>query len=84
MVQYDYALLGEQVRTALQEAFGPNAAVETAEGWHGRVHAKIVSPAFNGLDEERKQTLVWDVLREHLGADAQAVSLVLIYGMDEI
>ena len=36
----------------LQEVFGPNAAIRTEQGWHGRVHVKMASNAFYGMSEE--------------------------------
>jgi acid stress-induced BolA-like protein IbaG/YrbA len=81
---FDYQQVVEDVRTTLQNAFGPNSAIRTEEGWHGRVHVKIVSNAFDGMSEEEKQEIIWTELRNRLGAEAQAVSLVLAYGLDEI
>ena len=83
-VMFDFAQEAKKVQAILQEAFGPNAAVHTEEGWHGRVHAKIVSSDFDGKSEVEKQEMIWSVLRERLGAESQAVSLVLAYGLDEI
>lgn len=68
----------------LRQEFGPNTTIRTDEGWHGRVHVKIVSSAFDGRIEDEKQAMVWEVLRRELGTESQAVSLVLAYGMDEI
>ena len=81
---FDYQQVVEDVRTTLQNAFGPNSAIRTEEGWHGRVHVKIVSNAFDGMSEEEKQEIIWTELRNRLGAESQAVSLVLAYGLDEI
>ena len=81
---FDLAQTSKQVTKVLRRHFGDNAAILTAEGWHGRVHVKIVSDAFNGLGEDEKQEMIWHALREDLGEDAQAVSLVLAYGLDEI
>ena len=81
---FDFAQEAQKVQNTLQDAFGPNAAIRVEEGWHGRVHVKIVSSAFDGKSEEAKQTMVWDELKSRLGPDAQSVSLVLAYGLDEI
>ncbi len=83
-VAFKYAEVSGRVEDILRRAFGPNVTIRTDEGWHGRVHVKIVSSAFDKLTEDEKQTLVWDTLRRELGADAEAVALVLAYGMDEI
>ena len=80
---FDYGTLAPAVATALAEGF-PGASIKTEEGWQGRVHVKIVSSAFDGRSEAVKQGMVWEVLRSVLGPDAQAVSLVLPYGMDEL
>ncbi len=82
-VQYDYDTLAEKARSALKEAF-PESAIETEEGYLRRVHVRIVSPAFNGRSEREKQHMVWEVLEAEMGEDAQAVTLVLAYGMDEL
>jgi hypothetical protein len=58
--------------------------IRTDEGWHGRIHTKIVSSAFDGRTEDEKQAMVWEALREELGPDGTGVSLVLACGMDEI
>jgi stress-induced morphogen len=71
------------VAAALTQGF-PGSAIKTEEGWQGRVHVRIVSERFDGKSEAEKQGMVWEVLRAVLGADAQAVSLVLPYGMDEL
>jgi stress-induced morphogen len=83
-VVFDFQQEAQQVERVLRDAFGPNAAIRTEEGWHGRVHAKIVSSDFDGKSEDQKQEMIWSVLRERLGDNAQAVSLVLAYGLDEV
>ena len=83
MVDFDFATESARVETTLRQAF-PNAAIVSDEGWHGRVHTKVVSPAFNGLSERDKQELVWNVLRSELGPESQSVALVLAYGTDEL
>ena len=80
---FDYAAVAAHAKEVLEEAFA-GAAVQTEEGFRGRVHVKIVSTALNGRSEREKQEMVWSVLREHLGTEAQAVSLVLPYGLDEL
>ncbi len=80
----DYAEMSRRVTDALRVGFGPNLTVRTDEGWMGRIHAKVVGTAFDGRTEDEKQAMVWEVLRRELKADADAVSLVLVYGIDEI
>lgn len=79
---FKYAEVSGLVTNTLAAQF-PNSAVETEEGLHGRVHVKIVSGVFNGKSEAEKQGMVWRVLDSELGPQAQAVSLVLPYGLDE-
>ena len=83
VVSFDYAKEAEQVKKVLREEF-PHAGLSMSEGWRGRVHVKIVSEFFDGKTEADKQKIVWDALDARLGAKAEAVSLVLAYGMDEI
>jgi stress-induced morphogen len=82
-VEYDYKAVAERAVEALRGAF-PNSVIETEESYRGRVHVRIVSPSFNGKNEQEKQALLWDVLRAELEDDAQAVTLALAYGMDEL
>ena len=62
----------------------PNASIELRPGYQGRIHVIIASPAFNGLREEEKQEMVWDVLRADLNEESQSITLVIPYGMDEL
>ncbi len=79
----DYDKIEARVREALYKHFSENTAIDTKKGYGGRVHAKLVSPNFNGLSETEKQMLVWDALRQELGDDVIDVALVLAYGTDE-
>jgi stress-induced morphogen len=80
---FDYAALSDAAKEALGAAY-PRSAIETEQGYQGRVHIRIVSSEFNGKREADKQAMVWDVLKQALGERAQGVSLVLAYGMDEL
>jgi stress-induced morphogen len=80
---FEYQAVADHVTQVLRVAF-PDAAIQTERGWQGRVHVRIISPQFNGLREADKQEMVWTALRASLGEDAQAVSLVLVFGMDEL
>lgn len=82
-IQYDYDTIAEKGRSALKRAF-PESVIETEEGYLGRVHVRIVSPAFNGRSEREKQHMVWEVLEAEMGDEARAITLVLAYGMDEL
>lgn len=81
-VLFDYQTEAERVREALRAAF-PHDTIATDEGYNGRVHVKVVSERFNRRSEREKQDLLWEILHDRLGAEAQAVSLALAYGTDE-
>lgn len=81
---FDYDTASRKVEAALRAAFPTNTVIKTAEGWHGRVHVKIISDVFDGKTEHEKQDYVWDILNTELGPDAQAVTLVLAYGSNEL
>ena len=80
----DFTKLSRQVADVLRKEFGPDVTVRTDEGWHGRIHVKVVSNAFDDRASDEKQEMVWQVLKRELGEEADAVALVLAYGMDEI
>lgn len=82
--EYDYAALAPKVKAALRRAFLEKSTIVTSPGYKGRVHAKIVSEQFNGMTERDKQTYIWDALNDMLKEEAQAVSLALAYGTDEL
>ena len=82
--EYDYAVLAPKVKDALRRAFPENSTIVTSPGYKGRVHAKIVSEQFNGIPERDKQAIIWDALNDELKEEAQAVSLALAYGTDEL
>ena len=83
VTSFDYAHEAARVREVLRQEF-PRAAFSTSEGWRGRVHVKIVSEEFDGKRDTEKGQIVRDALDHHLGPDADAVSLVMAYGLDEI
>jgi stress-induced morphogen len=83
-VAFNYTDVSQRVTDLLRREFGPNVTIRTDEGWHGRIHVKIVSSAFDGLDEDAKQEMIWGALRRDLGSESEAVALVLAYGTDEI
>ena len=82
--EYDYASFAPKVKAALRRAFPENSTIVTSPGYKGRVHAKIVSEQFNGMTERDKQAYIWDALNDELKEEAQAVSLALAYGTDEL
>ncbi len=82
-LQFNYQQIEPQIREALYNGLGQHIAVSTEEVDDGRVFVKVVAPRLNGLSAKKKQDAVWDALHT-LGPDAQAVSLVLAFGTDEI
>ena len=81
--QFDYNQEALNVVNVLRDVF-PTDTIDTSEGYNGHVHVKLVSRLFNGKSEADKQTYIWDMLREKLGDHVQAISLVLVYGTDEL
>lgn len=81
---FTYTDHAETVKNALRKAFGDNTTIVTNEGYLGRVHVKIVSEQLNGKTERQKQEYLWDILRTELKDEAEAVSLVVGYGTDEL
>ena len=81
-IAFDYQTESQRVKDALRSLF-PHDTIATDEGYNGRVHVKVVSERFNRRSEREKQDLIWEILRDKLGADAQAVSLAMAYGTDE-
>ena len=80
---FDFMSLKPKVEQALREQF-PHDTIELTEGYKGRVHVLVVSRQLNGKTEGEKQDYLWEVLRAELGEEAQAVSLVIGYGTDEL
>lgn len=80
---FDYTQEAAKVKKALRAEF-PQDTIATSEGYAGRVHVKVVSERFNGMSERDKQQYLWDLVQDHLGEDAQAVSLALAYSTDEL
>ncbi len=79
----NFEALAPRVEKVLRVEF-PNDTIDIAEGHMGRPHVKIVSKRFNNLSEREKQQIVWDLLREGLGPEAQDVAWVLPFGTDEL
>ena len=80
---FNYMVEAKRVEEALRVDF-PFDTIDTNEGYLGRVHVKVVSKRFNGKNEAEKQQILWEILRRRLNEDAQAVSLALAYGTDEL
>lgn len=82
-LQFNYKQIEPHLREALYNGLGEHIAVSIEEVGDGRLFVKIVAPSLNNMSPAEKQDTVWDALRA-LGPDAQAVSLVLAFGTDEI
>ncbi len=82
-ILFDYQVESQRVKAVLRTVF-PQDTIATDEGYNGHVHLKVVSERFNGRSERAKQDMLWDILRDTLGTEAQAVSLAMAYGTDEL
>ena len=80
----EYSAVASRVRETLNRNLGENSAVETEEGYEGRVRVKVVSSRLNGMKERQKQNYLWEILQSELGELSQRVSFVVGYGMDEL
>jgi acid stress-induced BolA-like protein IbaG/YrbA len=67
------ATVAEKVKTALLERFSEQELLlePEGEGEAGKVLGLIVSSRFEGLDDEQRQDLIWDLLRGRLDAREQ-------------
>lgn len=83
VINFDFNSLAPKVEDALRHAF-PGDGVSVSPGYAGRVHVKIVSNKFKSMSGAERQTYVYDVLKDSLGADSQGVSLVSVYSFDEL
>ena len=81
--QVDYDRLKPRIEAALRTEF-PRDTIAVEPGYLGRAHVKLVSAKLNGLTEPQKQDMVWTILKNALGEDAQDVAFVIPYGTDEI
>ena len=81
--KYNYEEQAQRVVEVLRQEF-PTDTIDTNEGYNGRVHVKLVSRRFNGMNEQEKQQFICDLFRDKLDADAQVISLALVYGTDEL
>ena len=81
--RFDYSKTAQDAEAAVRKAF-PKAFVDVSEGYLGRVHLVVVSRDFDGLSEKQKQDKLWEVLKAELGRNAQAISLAMAWGVDEL
>jgi stress-induced morphogen len=79
----DYASAARKVEEGLRRAF-PQDTLELREGYRGHVHVLVVSNRFNGKTERQKQDLFWEILRAEAPDTADAVSVAIVYGTDEL
>lgn len=82
-LQFNYQQIEPQIQQALYDALGQHIAISTEEVDFGRVFVKVIAPSLNGMSPKDKQDTVWKALHT-LGLDAQAISMVLAFGTDEI
>jgi len=81
--KFNYEVEAQRVVEVLRQEF-PTDTIDTNEGYNGRVHVKLVSRRFNGMNEQEKQQFIWDLFRDKLDTDAEVISLALVYGTDEL
>jgi stress-induced morphogen len=79
----DYDSVSTRLRENLRRAF-PHDTIETRPGYQGHVHVLVVSSLFNGKTERQKQDLFWEILRAEAPTEADAVSVAIVYGTDEL
>lgn len=82
-LQFNYQQIEPQIQQALYDVLGQHIAISTEEVDFGRVFVKVIAPSLNGMSPKDKQDTVWNALHR-LGPDAQAISMVLAFGTDEI
>lgn len=80
----DFNILAPRVEQALRKLVGTNAAIELTPGYQGRVRAKVIAPFLNGMTENEKQQILWEVLRAELNGDSDSISFVVAYSTDEL
>jgi hypothetical protein len=81
--ELDYGTLSQKIKQNLRRAF-PEETVDTRPGYMGRVHVLVVSRRFNGMSERQKQDLFWEILRVESPDEAEAVTVAILYGTDEL
>ena len=75
--------MGEQILDALRPAF-PDVEVNVAlERLTDRYNGYVLSQGFKNLSFVQRQSQVFALLREHLGAEAQRISMLFTYTPDE-
>ncbi len=80
---FNYPEATKKAEAGLRKVF-ENDTISFSEGYNGRVHVKIVSEKFNKMNAQERQQYVFEILNDEMGADAQAVSLVMPYGTDDL
>jgi stress-induced morphogen len=84
-----YRPLAKKVREIIEMAIAqkhPKATtIVHTSNLRGRVHAVVISEAFNRLGEREKQDLVWDALREELNDEERLnISAVVTWSPREL
>ena len=75
--------LADRVRRVIQ-ARVPDALIDMADDYSGRISVVVVSASFNGVPDEDRQAHLWRALRDELGDEALGVGLVLAYSTEEL
>ena len=82
-VENDYETLKRKISDALEPVF-PDGLVDISPVSRGRAWVVVVSHRFDGVPESEKQEILWEILRDKLGDDAQGVSMAIGWGVDEL
>jgi acid stress-induced BolA-like protein IbaG/YrbA len=84
-----YRPLAKKVREILEEAIAAKQAdaktIVDTTSVRKRVHAGVISEAFNRMSEREKQDLVWDALQKKLDKEEiLGISAVITFAPEEL
>ncbi|MFP4382118.1 MAG: hypothetical protein ACLFUS_16575 [Candidatus Sumerlaeia bacterium] len=83
--QSDYC---SHIKEVLKKAFSTEdeLVIVEASGYGGKIHVKVVSPAFEGKAEREKQSHLWDVIdsSDLTEEEKNAISLILPFTPSEL
>lgn len=74
----------ERAHAALRTEFGDDAGLFIEHGYGGRLRIKVVASELNGMPEQEKQEVVWNVVNSALADKSEDISVIIAYGFDEL
>ncbi len=79
------AAIKKIIQSALKDEF-PYDTVDVSDGYGDNIHILVVSRKFDGLTEQKKQDMLWNIIdsTELPTAEKQLISLVLPLSPSEI